>query len=239
MHLFPYYVSDSKFVLEALSYYGDFQQSLQAGETIVTPSVSISLLSGIDPNPNAMKYGSISIHNGTVLEQKVRQGIAGCIYEILFTVVTSLSNTLTQQTLLAVLPLAGGSIPIFIPFYLTTGPYSIDLVELLTVTILPVESSLIRSPFTIEVISLTVLPVDSTLLGTVSYYTIIPEELSITILPIDSTLIGTQVIYTVPPEGMYVRVAPIDSTLIGTGVIYSNPHEDIKTAILPINGTLV
>lgn len=99
------YISETKRQAETISYFGDFRDELVAGETINSQNVTVTCISGIDPDPSAMLYGGIDLNDGfTVLEQRIEQGVVGAIYDILFTVGTTLGNTYQKFTRLAILP---------------------------------------------------------------------------------------------------------------------------------------
>lgn len=58
-----------------------FQDQLAAGVTISTPSVSVTVFSGVDANPSAILSGSPAI-SGTNLTQLITAGVGGTIYEV-------------------------------------------------------------------------------------------------------------------------------------------------------------
>jgi hypothetical protein len=98
------FVSESKLQLETISYFGDFRDLLLPGEQITSETVTVTLLTGTDSNPSAMLYGGISVHNQNIIEQKIRQGVPGNIYDIIFTVGTNQGHTYEKVTRLAILP---------------------------------------------------------------------------------------------------------------------------------------
>jgi hypothetical protein len=81
----------------------DFISRLAANETIVTATCNCTVYSGIDPSPSSMLIGPAGI-NGTVVEQEVGGGVLGTIYELLFTITTSLGQTLELSGYFAVEP---------------------------------------------------------------------------------------------------------------------------------------
>lgn len=80
-----------------------FAKLLSAGETLSagTAVVTVSVKSGTDPNPNAMKSGSPSIVGSDVL-QKIISGIDGNDYIITFEVQTSLGHKYVEAVILPV-----------------------------------------------------------------------------------------------------------------------------------------
>ena len=77
----------------------DFAPLLAPGETISSPTWTVSVVNGIDENPNAMVTGPASV-NGTTSSQKLALGVPGNLYAPICTAQTSLGQTL-------VLPEAG------------------------------------------------------------------------------------------------------------------------------------
>ena len=75
----------------------DFSRGLDAEETLLTASVVATVYSGIDSNPAAIRSGAPVI-NGNKVEQMMKGGREGCVYELLCTVTTSLGQTLQQST---------------------------------------------------------------------------------------------------------------------------------------------
>ena len=88
---------------ETASRYADFISKLQSSETISSCSVTASVYSGNDSNPSGILNGSATI-SGTQVWQSLTAGVAGCVYELLFKAVTSLSNTYELSGYLAVTP---------------------------------------------------------------------------------------------------------------------------------------
>ena len=72
----------------------DFSPVLGASETLSTATCTVTVKSGTDPTPNAIKVGSPSI-SGTKATQRIYNGLDGVIYRIEMTVTTSLTNVYT------------------------------------------------------------------------------------------------------------------------------------------------
>lgn len=81
----------------------DFISALAAGETISTKVVTASVYSGTDASPSSIISGSAT-SGGAIVSQKVTGGVAGTLYELLCTITTSLGQTLTMSSFLAVIP---------------------------------------------------------------------------------------------------------------------------------------
>lgn len=78
----------------------DFISSLSIGETIVSSSVVISVYSGGEGIPSLTAASSI---NGTEVVVTFSEGTAGVIYKVVVGVTTSLSQTLSKRTYIAVI----------------------------------------------------------------------------------------------------------------------------------------
>jgi hypothetical protein len=80
----------------------DFTSRLAAGETLTgVPTVTVTVYSGTDPNPSAVKSGAASISGNTVV-QKFTGGLAGVIYSVVAACSTSLGQSLQQWAYLVV-----------------------------------------------------------------------------------------------------------------------------------------
>lgn len=79
----------------------DFTAALASGETINSAVVSVSLLSGVDPNPAAMLFTTPTIAAGVVL-QPFRAGVQDALYK--FRCVATLAPPGRVLVLTATLP---------------------------------------------------------------------------------------------------------------------------------------
>ena len=70
---------DSKFVEETIILSHDYVNLLASGETISTVEWDVSVVSGTDASPNAMKSGAVSI-SGSKVSQKIIGGLVGVTY---------------------------------------------------------------------------------------------------------------------------------------------------------------
>ena len=84
----------SKLLSETINLTVDFISRLASGELITSASVVASLYSGTDPNPSLLINGAASISGSQVI-QSITGGVLGNIYELAYTVVTTLGQTLT------------------------------------------------------------------------------------------------------------------------------------------------
>src|SRR5674476_101666 len=91
-----------KLVGETKTLMWDFSSDLAIGETLSTASVVSTVWSGNDPAPSATVSGTATVNNPQVT-QKLTGGVAGSIYQLICTAVTSAGNTLQGYGLLAVL----------------------------------------------------------------------------------------------------------------------------------------
>lgn len=73
----------------------NFGPKLQAGETLSTCACAISVVSGSDPNASSRILQGPQIQSAIVVI-KVGGGLRGVIYQLLYTVTTSLGQTLTS-----------------------------------------------------------------------------------------------------------------------------------------------
>lgn len=92
-----------KLVGQTKIYTWDFLSDLAVGETISTETVVMTVYSGTDAAPAAMLSGAASA-SGSVVSQKLTAGVLGVIYEALCTITTSLGQTLSQCSFIAVVP---------------------------------------------------------------------------------------------------------------------------------------
>lgn len=81
-----------------------FISRLQTGEALSgTPAVTISVYSGVDPNPQAMLSGAATISNGNTVLQKFTGGVPGVIYRVIAGCATNQGQFLEQLGYLVVL----------------------------------------------------------------------------------------------------------------------------------------
>ncbi len=81
----------------------DFISKLGVGETIIGAVCTCTVYTGNDPNPSAVISGVAQV-SGTIVDQLVRGGVLGTIYEILAKATTSLGQTVELSGFLAIVP---------------------------------------------------------------------------------------------------------------------------------------
>lgn len=79
----------------------DYQKYLDPGETISSPTVAVTLFTGVDATPNAILSGAASV-SGSVGKQAVAPTLVGNVYSVEMTVSTSGGQILISETTLAV-----------------------------------------------------------------------------------------------------------------------------------------
>ena len=94
---------ESKDPEEIRTYGCDFSASLAEGETIVAPTVTVTVADGSEAHadPDDMKDGAATI-DGAVILQKLRGGAAGNSYAIRFEAVTSAGHCFVEVGFLPV-----------------------------------------------------------------------------------------------------------------------------------------
>ncbi len=94
---------DAKQVSETVNEVFDFTSQIAVGETLSTAVVTATTYSGTDASPSAIVSGSASI-SGAQVTQAITAGTLGVVYLLTCTVTTSLSQTLTLNAFLPVIP---------------------------------------------------------------------------------------------------------------------------------------
>lgn len=79
----------------------EFLSLLGTGETVSSATVTVTVWSGVDANPSALKSGATTC-SGTRVTQTFTGGLEGVIYLITVLGTTSLSQVVSLQSLLAV-----------------------------------------------------------------------------------------------------------------------------------------
>jgi len=96
-------VQGPKRVSEVVAPAFDFTAKTVVGDTLSSPAVTVSVWSGVDPNPQLV-YGGSSTINGLVINPVLTGGVAGVIYQVKVTVNSLLAGILTLDSFLVVLP---------------------------------------------------------------------------------------------------------------------------------------
>ncbi len=94
----------------------DFTDDLAEGETIVTPTIDMSVWSGTDASPSGNFFSTIS-SSGAIVSQRVRPktDALGNIYQVVCKIATTLGNVFQKQGLLAVPPATDENIAVVVP----------------------------------------------------------------------------------------------------------------------------
>jgi len=241
MYPSEYYISESKRVIETISYFGDFSDQLLPGESIITYTVDVVLFSGTDPTPMDMLYEGITLV-GKKIEQRITGGIAGNIYTLIFTVGTDQDHTYTVITRLAIRPNATGTIPIFDILYETSCLYpqvaqesirSFVGISQAKLTLSVINFSDYINSYT-SIFGGTLIPS-----GTVNY-SYGPEGITSTSIIQSGLLIPFgSISYSIEPEGIHNSIQILGANLIpGLTISYSVPAEGITSGVLITSGTL-
>lgn len=80
----------------------NFVGDLAPGETLVTPTVTAVVYTGVDAAPANIRSGNPTIV-GTTINQNIRNGVVGVVYGLLCHVTTSLGQTLEMSAYCAVI----------------------------------------------------------------------------------------------------------------------------------------
>lgn len=231
-------VTRSKYVPEVISIFMDFADILPTGTVIQgTPTVTVSLETGEDPTPADILFLGVSVHNGTLVEQRVRQGVPGVIYVITFLVFNG-TEYFSKNTYLGILPQTAAVTPEYLIFYLTTTPYPYEFTESGESFPHLIHGLLVQVFVESGVSDINL--VSGTLIGGPVYYTYSYEAGTSNINLVSGTLITVivPIQYTYSYEAGTSGIALISGTLIGNPVTYSYGPESGKNDITLVSGSL-
>lgn len=216
-----------------------FLDMLSTGETIVgTPIVTVTVATGLDSNPSNILYESVSVSQGAVIEQRFRLGVVGVIYQINFSVQTTLSNTLEKDCYLAILPDDDNAVPTYLPLLETSTLYPYYLSDSFLGGITWSFAKL-QGIYTQDSMSTSVLFIGGSLFGTAALYTIPSDNMKTSILWTLGYLSGNPVSYSITHDDLKTQVAWLSGSLYGTGVSYSYSGDYLKTSVSWISGSVV
>lgn len=103
----------SKLVGEIFTLTFNFLNKLLWGEEITSAVCTVEVTSGEDADPSDLLLFSTTINSaGTIVTQKVYQGIPGVIYKVICTAETDSSHTYIKGHYLAILPDDNGAPPL-------------------------------------------------------------------------------------------------------------------------------
>jgi len=95
-------IFESKLVSADQTLQFDFLSQLGDTETITGAVVTVTVWSGVDPNPSTMLLAPRTI-TGKIVNQRITGGLAGVIYLVTCNITTSLAQALLMQGCLAVI----------------------------------------------------------------------------------------------------------------------------------------
>ena len=233
-------IRPAKYVPETISYFVDFSDFLQPGEVITgTPVITILVVDGEDNNPSSMLYGNITVVGNTV-EQRIKEGIAGNIYSITFSITTTGGNTYEKEFYLAILPVTGDAIPSFQTIWFTSCLYPYQLSDtLIGYTVLGGGTLVLTKYSYEEAINSFIFLVGGILASTGTQVPYSYEE------GLEGTSILTSGILFSPNQTSYSfndsldgQRAMIGGILFGGGITYSIPADTLIGSTILIDGTL-
>lgn len=82
----------------------DFINDVQTGETVVSATVSLTLFSGVDSNPNGHLQGTYTINNNTIVTQPIAGLLPNNVYSLNISAFTSLAYTVELYALIPCAP---------------------------------------------------------------------------------------------------------------------------------------
>ena len=230
-------ITRSKFVNETIPIVFDFSDQLSSGESVSSCTITVSLFTGIDNNPSNILYHT-PIITGNVVEQNVRLGIPGCIYEISFLAIGSSGTHCEKCTNLAILPQVGNAIPNYTWVWLNTYYYPYEYAEGLVPHITLIGGNTLLNPSWTESLSPTIQLIAGSLFGGQVTYSIPFDSLAPSVSLINGSLFGGEVDYSIPAEGLECFVALLSGSLFGGEIDYNIPAEGLIPSITLISGTL-
>lgn len=230
------FVLPSKKRVDIVSVVARFKGIIPEGETITTGECTVSVFSGDDAAPQDILDGSIII-SGTDLRHRIKLGIPGVIYQLVFSATTDAENTYEMECRQAVLidNLPAG--PVYQQFYFTTPPYPVETREATGYSFLPDDGRFLETG--VEGIDSSFEPTFGELREIVIPYHMEAEGIESAFLPGDGTLRDIIITYSMEPEGIDSSFVPGDGTLVDIIILYQNyPPEGIDSSFLPLSGTL-
>lgn len=237
-----YFVEESKYHSETISIVVSFSDVLSPGDSITgLPSITVTVFTGIDATPTDILYLGISIIAGTSIEQRIRLGVIGVIYHLLFTVTTVQGDTLQKECYVGILPEDGMAIPTWLPFWASTQLYPYQISDNLTGQITFTGGRIFNAFYAMgpEYVKSSVLFVGGILSNASITYNNPHEDIKGQLVIIGGTLQNASITYSIPHEDIKTGFAIIGGTLQNASITYHIPHEDLKGTIQIMGGTLV
>jgi hypothetical protein len=235
-------VQGSKYKAETISIIMSFADVLASGDSITgTPQITITVYTGIDFNPSILLYQGPTVTNGNTVEQRIRLGIPGVIYHILFTIQTVHGDTFDKESYLAILPEDNVAVPLWLPLWESTTLYPYQLEDSLTGTTEVISGDLRQTviPSGPDYVQSFQLLVGGTLIQSGILYSLGLEKLQGTTNLVGGTFdFYNTILYAIPHEDVKGAIALLGGTLLQSGIAYSIPHEDIQSTTTLVSGTL-
>jgi hypothetical protein len=234
------YVSETKRYSETISYFGDFRDVLSSGEAITSQLVTVTCISGDDPDPSAMLYSGIEVHNGNTIEQRIEEGVIGATYDILFTVGTSLNNTFQKFTRLVILPDNLTAEQQHTTFWFTTYnyPYNMAAEGIQGIGNLSGGPLWYNPSFGDQFQGSAMLLSGSLFVGATSY-SMVPEAIQGSAVLLSGTITLAAIFYTDVPDAIQGNAALLNGTFYQGQVSFTNPAEAIQGNATLNSGTLM
>lgn len=232
-------ISTSKYENETISIVLDFSDLLRPEESVSTCAFFVTVLTGLDSNPNNILYQTY-IPSGTKVDQKFRLGIPGVIYEIVFQVLGTSGSLVEKTTSLAILPQDGLATPEFTFIYVTTYLYPYNTQDTMTAAMLPYSGRDLG--YLPEGITSSMGPSSGSIYGSSTTYNIPLEILTVNpTIPITGSIWGGQVTYSnYVPEGVNGFLAPVTGSTFNSSLSYNIPttYEGLNISMSPTSGTV-
>lgn len=235
----PHPILPSKLVSERITIRFDFLDELEWGETIASAAFSVSVLSGVDMDPNAILYSTIILgSNPTSVAQRIYAGIPGVLYNITCAVRGTSGQEYKKFSRLAILP-GDAQLPPFIATYLTSTPYPAEQLDHIIFAMLPLSGILdtvIKSTSTRERISFAMEPLSGEM-GPILETTTYRERISFQMIPQSGTMDTILVTYENLKERISFAMVPASGTM-DTILVTNNYRERMSFAMIPLSGTM-
>lgn len=237
------FITRAKYEAETIPVIADYSLLLPSGVTIVgTPTVSVDLFWGTDNNPTNILYGSVTLPNSTSVQQNIRLGVPGNIYNITFSVIGTDSNAYNIVTHLAILPDSQNAVPNYFPYWFSSGIYPIENgPESIQGYTVPFGGRFVQSAYFIpheDIQGFSILAA-GTLTLVVVPYSIPHEDIQGSSILFSGFLVYQNTVsYSIPSDGIKGATVLISGTFTGNVIEYHIPYESIQGSTVLISGTL-
>jgi hypothetical protein len=217
----PDIVLPSKLIPEQVTIEFEFGSELEWLETIVASQVVVEVYSGIDPDPGFVLRGPSSII-GTVVSQRVKEGLPGVIYLLICTAEGSTGQFYQRTGVLAILPSAAFTPPLFgNPF--TSRPYAVEVEDAMGDASAPIIFGRLFQYFPIvEGINNLGALVSGDLRPVLIIYVMRPEGIDSIGSLLSGVLATVLITYVIRPEGINSSANLLSGALITALIVYPN-----------------